>query len=240
MATLTKKDKKSILLGTLLGDSCLWRHPKAKRFNLQFTHSEKQLEYAKWKADLVSNMLFEKDATLWKSINRGYSKITAYTYRSQVDPLIESVRKLLYKDRRKTITRKMLDCLTPIGLAIWYMDDGFKEIHRYKGKTTIKQRSMGLSTCSFSEQEQDIIIQYFKEKLNVVLHKYYRKGPKNWILKCGVTEGIKFHDLIQPYVPKSMRYKLFYEFSIRNILQCRASNNMEDDIVHTNRNIGIM
>lgn len=218
MTTLSKKDKRSILIGTLLGDSCLWRHPKGKRFNLQFTHSEKQYDYAMWKANLISHALFDTDATLWKSINNGYSKIIAYTYRSKVDPLIESARRWLYKNKKKVITRKMLDCLTPIGIALWYMDDGFKEVKKYPGKNTIKQRAIGLSTCSFSEEEHNIIIQYFKDKWDVTFHKYHRKRDNNWILKCGAIEGLKFQKIIKEYVPESMKYKLFYEYSLCNII----------------------
>lgn len=219
---MDKREKKSILIGTLLGDSCLWRHPKSKYFNLQFTHSEKQLEYALYKANLIHNVLFNKDAKLWVSHNVGYSKITAYTYRSKADPLIESVRRLLYKNKRKTITRKVLDCLTPQGLALWYMDDGFKRI-RYKssktlnGQKVIHYRQMGLATCSFTEDEQDIIIQYFKDTYGINFHKYFRKRYNNWILQCGAVEGLKFQEIISPYIPDCMRYKLFEEFSARNV-----------------------
>lgn len=230
---MEKIEKKSILIGTLLGDSCLYRARRCKNFNLQFTHSEKQYDYAKYKATLINRVFFgENDAKLWMTRNNGYNKITAYTYRMKVDPLVESVRKLLYKGKRKTITRKVLDCLTPRGIAWWYMDDGFKRI-RYKPSGAIHYRQMGLSTCSFTAEEHDIIIKYFKEKWDVTFHKYFRKQPNNWILQCGAIEGLKFQKIIDPYVPSCMRYKLFWELSIRNLSERGTSLNADEDMVQS-------
>jgi hypothetical protein len=237
--TITNREKKSILIGTLLGDSCLWRHPKSKNFNLQCTHSEVQYDYIVHKANLINTILFgNTNFSLWKSINNGYSKITAYTYRTRVHPLIESVRKLMYQERKKIITRQLLDRLTPQGLALWYMDDGFKVVNRYPSGT-IRQRTLGLSTCSFTEDEHNIMQQYFKEVWGINFSKFYRKRFNNWILRCGVQEGLKFQSIIEPHVPSCMKYKLFYEKIIgnNNILKRRAPDILGEDIVHTNRNI---
>jgi len=156
-------------------------------------------------------MLFENpQVNLWKQNKMGYSKIKAWMFRTRVHPLIKSVKNLLYHNNKKTITREVLDRLTPWGLAFWFMDDGWKEV-KYTKTGTIKQRAMGLSTCSFSENEQDIIIDYFEKVWNVKFNKYFVKRADAWILKCGVIEGVKFQAIIAKYIPECMRYKIFEE-----------------------------
>lgn len=97
---MTNKEKKGILIGTLLGDSSLFKHPQGRNFNIQFTHSIKQREYAIHKATIISRMLFNEDPKLFEMINYGKGGPTI-RYRSRVNPLINSVRTLLYKDRKK-------------------------------------------------------------------------------------------------------------------------------------------
>jgi len=221
---MNNKEKKGILIGTLLGDSSLFKHPQGRNFNIQFTHSVAQKDYATYKANIISQMLFNEKAKLFEMPNYGYKKGSrTIMYRSRVHNLINSVRKILYRDKKKTITYRALDCLTPQGLALWYMDDGCT-MRRYYPDGGIHRQHVKLSTCSFSISENFAIAYYFKKRWNINFHV----RPYQWpYLTCGVKEGLKFQSIIKEYIIPSMQYKLI------DTTKCRASTlMMDDDIVH--------
>ena len=105
--------------------------------------------------------------------------------------------------------------LTPQEIAIWYMDDGHINIRRDKGRPCgfyIK-----ISTCEPKEEVQTII-DFFKEQWNISFYMFHEgRHEDSYSLCCGTREGLKFIELIKPYVLQvpSMIHKITYDLSQR-------------------------
>jgi DNA polymerase III gamma/tau subunit len=115
------------------------------------------------------------------------------------------IYKLVYNNGRKMITKELLNSLTPLSLAVWYMDDG-----SLLSKDSSRKGSVHLSTYSFSKEENELIISYIKEKFGItfILQKDTRGRGKGWSLRANVEDSNKFLTLISEFVPDYFNYKL--------------------------------
>lgn len=207
---------KSILIGLLLGDGYI--DPKGR---ISIEHSDKQLEYCIYKAKLLHSViggkdikvqLYErhrssrKDGKQWKS---GNTFITCQ-FKKQSKNFIP-IRDILYKEGRKTITNEVLECLSPLGIALWWMDDG--SLTRRKQKNGSPGPYMLRLYTFLSFEENALIRQYFIDKYNVYWNiQTANQEKEQYFLYCSQEEGKKFmnivKDIILNNVP-SMSYKLF-------------------------------
>jgi hypothetical protein len=194
----SKKDFLSIVTGMLLGDgSIVKKYPKT----LVLCHSEPQKEYLLYKMNLLNKLGYSNGKIRTMSPKLGN---TAYIV-DFTDSRFEWFYKKIYKHGKKKITWQMLRHLTPIGLAIWYMDDG-----NLSQKRSYKQHKyctgLCLNTQCFSLVEQKIIQKWFRKKhgFNLRFHK-----DKQYIkIYFPAKDGKKFIDVIRPYIPQSMEYKV--------------------------------
>lgn len=153
MKTKFNKESRNLLIAMLLGDGSI---NKANGFRM--THCGKQKNYLQWKVDLLSKYAIRNCGVRSYISTKGYKVGEEYFYtRLNVIPFIKVLRRVLYPKGRKNIAnRKLLNRLTALGVAIWYMDDG-----------CINQRKdfsfyVRISTC-LSKEDNQIIIDYFKE-----------------------------------------------------------------------------
>jgi hypothetical protein len=191
---VTRKEKRSAAVGMLLGDGSI------SKFNtMKFTHSQKQEEYALWKRDILQT--FQNSELRLVSINNnGYP---GFRLETRSCPLFRILRKKFYKTGQKKVSRKILDQLTLLGIAIWYQDDGSLSAKKRNGK--IHSYDLTLNTY-WTKEDCQIAIDYFKEIWNVNWGLSKSKGK--YRLRMGTIEGRKFLSLISPFVVESMRYKI--------------------------------
>jgi hypothetical protein len=202
--------KRGILYGIALGDGSLHKR-KEGNCTLQFTHSEKQKDYAEYKAKKVNSLLGgKKNQVNWYTTRTPYGKITYGKY-GKSHKYCNQMRRVLYPYGKKTYTRKVLDFLNPEGIAFWYMDDGglsksFRK-HKETGEITGCSCEMRFSTyCTLEEIE--CIIEYFKEVWGIQGKQRYSKKHGTYYLAFGSKESKKLELLIKPYIIESMYYKL--------------------------------
>lgn len=80
-------------------------------------------------------------------------------------------------------------------LAVWFMDDGSNN-----------GGSLTLNTHSFSIEDQNVIIDFLKEKYSI--NSKLVKDRHQWKIAIGTRDYRKFLDIIAPHVPKIMIYKI--------------------------------
>ncbi|MCK9330629.1 MAG: hypothetical protein M0Q94_12195 [Candidatus Cloacimonetes bacterium] len=184
-----------ILLGGLLGDS----HIRKDNNIIQFGHSDKQIEYLNWKHDKLSRISTE----VWKIITKDnyirYNFQTIQEYKNDM----KSIKLLICdKEGNKKLSRKWLNLLSPLSLAIWWMDDGCLSIH--KGNRYGK-----LCTHNFSYEENLIIQNYFKVVWDIKVD-IKKEKDKYYFCRFNVENLKKLIFLIYPYVLEipSMLYKI--------------------------------
>lgn len=192
--------QEQIILGGLLGDSYF----EKKKERVSFAHSEKQLEYLKWKYSF-----FDTNANInsvYHTYNGkkylGYYFIISKKYLNNEFALF--IKKNLFSnDGRKKISLKYLNQLTPLGIAVWWMDDGNISLTKDGDNRYGK-----LSTHCFNYEENVLIQKYFKDKWNIDVS--VKQERSYFFIKIRASELKKLIKIIYPYVIQipSMIYKI--------------------------------
>lgn len=188
-------DLKNFLIGLSLGDGHIRKEVSA----LQIQHGQKQLDYLKYKRDLLSN-LSNTSIEIQKFDNGGYIGYRIY-YRNEY---CSYIRNWLYPNDKKFITKEILHRLSDLEIAIWYMDDG--SLYKKSGKSGDSYEVV-ISTYCQTEKEAQGIIDFFKERYDATFTIKRNKGK--FSIRCGKKAAIKLFDKIKVFVPECMSYKIF-------------------------------
>ena len=170
---LTKKQE-DVLIGSLLGDAHIEYNRKFCR--VRFDHSLSQLEYLKWKHQLLeplSNNIYEY--TIYdKRTQKSYKKARFYT---RTLPILNSFRESFYPDGKRVVPDNIKSIFrSHLALAVWYLDDG---------SVKMDCRAFRLHTNSFTQFE----VLALKDTLEVnfqVQSKLHKQG-KQIIFLLGVA-----------------------------------------------------
>lgn len=195
----------------LLGDGTICSNNVYK-----LCHSIEQEDYLKWKIKLLNENGIRNNGLKYYTSSCGYNigKTVCYT-QLNIIPFIKVLRRVCYKGKKMIGNRKLLNRLSAQEIAIWYMDDGHINIRVNHGKPCgfyIK-----ISTCE-PKSEVQTIIDYFREVWNINFYMIHEgKKEDSYSLCCGTKEGLKFIDIIKPYVSQvpSMIHKITYDLTQR-------------------------
>ena len=209
MKTKINKESRNLLIGLLLGDGTI-----SNNYVFKLSHSETQRDYLEWKINLLKKYGIRTNGIKEYISNSGYNigKTVLYTQLTII-PFIKVLRKIFYKPKKVLGNRKLLNRLSAQEIAIWYMDDGCINIRKSNNK--IHGFYIRIATC-LPKEELQIIIDYFKEVWNISFYKI-SEGKNTYSLCCGTKEGIKFINIVRPYVLQvpSMIHKIQYNLSQR-------------------------
>jgi recombination protein RecA len=220
-----------VLLGGLMGDAALSPNTNGLAARLRWGHGQRQESYGDWKATLFPNI----------HISRSTNAPNAVFW--DMTPLAElsELRSSLYMGDKKVLSWDYLKRLTPLSLAVWYMDHA-----------TFTVRSMGLQqrTAGGSGRVEicvEAIEKTGRERLQAHLAdtwgiraRLIQKGRRKIAyLRFPVTETVKLQALIAPYVHPSMDYKLLPRFrgrfAVEPIVGTESFELMPFPIVEINR-----
>lgn len=181
--------EKTILIGTLLGDSWLTKSSNTS-YRGGFTHKLPNLDYVKYKKDLLSRHC---NSLTYKKVEIGYDQATV---RLRSSPNMKELYEELYVDGKKKITKSILNYFTDLSLALYYQDDGTK--------LNSKSKYYNYSIAMYD---------YDVESLETFQNFLYKKWSLETTFSCGhlrirARSKKKFHALIKPYIVPSMQYKL--------------------------------
>lgn len=228
---LSKEDK-GLLFALSLGDGCLRKpHPQTGSVQLEIGHSTKQEEYCVWKRDLVYSICggTKEPKIGYRTIKLKNSDNEYYACRfTKIHEYFIHLRKKLYPNGRKIITRELLDMLDLQGIAIWFMDDGscYKKDNEAGTKSIMFDLRIG--TDCFTKEENELIVEYFKEVWDISFYVYYKKKENSWIIRARKNAALAFIELIKPYIIPSMSYKIEYKEGLH---ECETSLQKDEDIV---------
>ena len=191
-----------LVLGGLMGDAHLTpnlRDRPGVRFRMG--RGEKQVEYLDWKASLFGNIGQSR------SVNVRGAAFVDLSPLSELDELRDVV---YWGDGKKHLTDDYLKSLSPLALAIWFMDDGsFSECS--KGR---QQRNAGgsgrVEFCveAMSEASRVRLADYLRDVHGVDGRLSIRGAAKKAVLTMTAAGSSRFLELVAPYVHPSMDYKL--------------------------------
>jgi recombination protein RecA len=188
------------LRGTLMGDSALSPTRSGHGARFRFGHGEKQTPYADWKASLFANVDCSRHVRDDGVVSFDFAPL----------PELAPLRHEVYVDKKKVFSDEYLKGLTPLSLALWYVDDGSFSI-RSKG---VQKRTAGLTgraeICveAMEPATRERLVAYLSDTWGINARLIASGAAKKAVLVFNNAETAKLHALIAPFVHPSMDYKL--------------------------------
>jgi uracil-DNA glycosylase len=182
---------RDVVCGTVLGDGCL----QAQSSCLTFSHSHRQRDYARFKARLLMEFGVNVEERAVAAAVGGRSLYEVVLTRTLAHRALRVLRNNFYEDR-KLVPGWLVEQLNPRMLAFWFMDDGYTRI-RAGGRRPLAE----IATNAFSDADLQRLIAALGSldlPAKALRSRLYFDVP--------TTERLS--ELIAPYVPESMRYKL--------------------------------
>jgi recombination protein RecA len=206
---LLSDQQMQVILGSLMGDGNLSPNRQGRsgtRFRLG--HGAKQADYLDWKVSMLGNIGHSR------TVNGKGAVFADFTPLAELAELHDVV---YFGGGKKHLTWDYLKELTPLALAIWYMDDGSFTV-RSKG---VQERTQGgsgrIEICveAMSPGSRERLVQYLRDThgLNVRLRLAGTAQKAVIVFSTAGTE--KFQKLVAPYVHPSMEYKLLPRYRQR-------------------------
>ena len=178
------------VIGTVLGDGCIAKNKLGDTF-LMIQHCSKQREYVEYKRELFKS--FTIMPVRFALTNFGHS---TYKFSTLIHPTLKELHSKFYINGKKIVTEEILEHLTVLGLALWYMDDGYKDTND----------DYYLCTHSFSLENQKIIREYLRRKFDI--WTTIRRDRKYYFLYICRKSREQFEKLIFPFIVPCLKYKL--------------------------------
>lgn len=211
MKSKFNKESRNLLIEMLLGDGTISNNNVYK-----LSHSCKQRDYLEWKIKQLNEAGIRHTEIKSYISSSGYNKGNEVIYTQlNIIPFIKVLRRIVYKNGNKYFSEKLLNRVSTKGIAIWYMDDGHINFRKNNGK--ICGFYIKLSICKSKEYVQTII-DFFKKQYDINFYSFHEgKQADSYSICCGTKEGIKFIELVKPYVFQvpSMIHKITYDLAQR-------------------------
>lgn len=192
---LTQRQK-DVLVGLLLGDGCLEVLPKGNTARLKIEYSSKQKTYIEWVYEIFRRWVVN---TPKRKITHVFGHIyEKYWFTTLSSPLLKIFSDLFYYNHRKIIPANIGNLLTPLGLAVWFMDDG----------STKSRESNGRILCTHAFSYKEVLFLCDMLKRNFFLKATPRRQKDGIEIYISGHSGVQLRNIIEPYIVFSMRYKL--------------------------------
>lgn len=227
MKNRTSSEIKGAIIGTLLGDSYISNRG-------EFGCEQISEELIKYKADIISSI--HPDIKVYldsrQRDSNGFNNNPKKTFRIQTNrhPYFLKLREELYKESGKQVSSSILNKLTPEGIALWFMDDGYCD---YKKSNNTK--NLRICTDSFDSFSIEQIQTYFNNELNiptkVMMHKA-RAGytPKPRVSLGGSKPMQDFVVLVYKYFLPKFYYKIDLHYTPFTLKSKRCSNDYREAV----------
>ncbi|MEP6761818.1 MAG: intein-containing recombinase RecA [Sporichthyaceae bacterium] len=191
-----------VVLGGLMGDANLSPN-RYGRHGVRFRmgHGAKQVDYLDWKTSLLGNIPFSR---------RTNAKGAAFVDFTPLAELGELQQVVYMGGGKKHLTWDYLKSLTPLALAIWYMDDACFTV-RSKG---LQKRTAGgtgrVEICieAMSPGSRERLVEHLSGTYGLDCKVIESGARKKAVLQFTTAASTRLQELIAPYVHPSMDYKL--------------------------------
>jgi uracil-DNA glycosylase len=189
---------RDVVCGTLLGDGCL----QGASSHLTMSHSQRQGEYANLKAELLAELEPDVQERAVAAVVGGDKAYPVVQVRTHAHRALRTIRQDFYGPHKR-VPAWLATELNPRMLAFWFMDDGYTRI-RGGGRRPLAE----IATNAFSDAD-----------LQVLISGLARLGLPAKALRSRLYFDVhatqRLTELIAPYVPSSMRYKLHPDVDAR-------------------------
>jgi recombination protein RecA len=189
-----------------MGDGNLSANQRGRsgtRFRLG--HGAKQSDYLDWKVKLLGNIGHTRTTNDTGAVFADFTPLPE---------LAELQRAVYFGDGKKHLSWDYLKALTPLALAVWYMDDGCFTV-RSKG---LQARAAGgsgrIEICldAMSAGSRERLISHLRDVYALDVKLTTRGARRQAVLQFSTSATVKFQELVAPYMSPAMEYKLLPRF----------------------------
>ena len=190
-----------VLRGALMGDGALSKTRRsdfmASGIRFRMGHSSNQAAYLDWKATLFANIPMSRSTNEKGDV---FAELT---------PLVElaGLRNDIYgAEAKKEFSWDYLKQLTPLSLAIWYMDDGSLDV-RNDARTSAR---IHICVQAMSRETRERLTSYLRDTWDLDVRLTSVRGKSILVFPKLAAEELQ--NIVAPYVHPSMEYKLLPQF----------------------------
>jgi hypothetical protein len=177
------ENQRSIIIGSLLGDGAM--RCKAKAL-LEINHSVDQKDYVDWKYQQLANLVKTPP-----KLRNGNGLRVAYRFTTLSFPQLTPYYQAFYREKRKVVPRISL---SPLSLAVWFMDDGCKSY-----------RALYLNTQQFDLEHQELLIGLLKEQWGI--QSSLNRDKQYSRIRIAVSSVQRFKAIVGSHVLPQFAYK---------------------------------
>lgn len=177
------EEQVSLIIGSLLGDGAM--RCKANAL-IEFNHSAEQQTYVDWKFQQLQSLVSTPP-----KLRSGNGGRVAYRFTTRSLPELTPFYRTWYPQGRKVVPQLTL---TPLTMAVWFMDDGSKSY-----------RAIYLNTQQFDLGSQGRLLSLLQQQwgIRASLNRdkiYYR-------IRIAVESVERFRTIVGPHVLRELEYK---------------------------------
>ena len=166
---------------------------------LRIHQSHRQRNYVFWKYEMLKNLVSKGPRLIKAGYDKSRKRIDySWYFHTKTTEELGLIHKISYKNKIKIVPKDLLKIINPLGLAVWYMDDGSNN-----------GSNITLNTHSFSVNEQELIKNLLMAKFGI--KTTLTKDRDKFKIAIGVQEYDKFLTIVKPYIIPSMNYKINYK-----------------------------
>lgn len=189
--------QRQVLVGLLLGDGHLESMSAGRTYRLKAEYSKKQEDYLLWIWNIFREWTRTPPRTQKRELSSG-AIIETIEFTTYSHGAFRFYARQFYKDGKKVIPKTIGKLLTPLGLAVWFMDDGSWKSNYH--------RTFIIHTDGCTKKDLSVILDVFKKQfdIDIALHKQYER----WRIYVKTKSAQKFRQLIEPHIIPLMGYKL--------------------------------
>ena len=191
------KEQKEIIVGLMLGDGCLETQNRGRTYRLKIEQSLSHKDYVDWLYQRLHKLVLteprEKNKRIGEKVyrNYGFQTISCGSLRFFAHQFYDQ------NSKKKKIPKTIRKLLTPLALAVWFMDDGQVKSRRH--------RALMINGQCFSNSSLGLLQSALRDKFGIeTTLKKERTGYRIYLLSKTVSVFLK---TVNPHILPSMRYK---------------------------------
>ncbi|WP_395704680.1 intein-containing recombinase RecA [Rhodococcus ruber] len=195
-----------IVLGSLMGDGNLSPNRRDRNgVRFRMGHGPAQHAYLDWKTNLLGN--------IGHSV-RENDKGAKFVDFTPLPELAELQRAVYLGDGKKFLSEEYLKSLTPLALAVWYMDDGSFSVRSKGVQQRTEDGSGRIEICveAMSEDSRARLRDYLRDVHGLDVRLRLAGAAQKAVLVFSTSASAKFQEIVAPYMAPSMEYKLLPRF----------------------------
>lgn len=192
---LTRRQRE-LLYGKLLGDGHLETQNQGRTFRLKIEHAITQRPYVDWLANELPGWLQSPPRQWMRTVNgTPYRK---YGFQTVSHGALRFLAHQFYDHGRKVVPHRIAQWLTPLVLAVWFMDDGSVKSNETNGRI--------LNTQGFVRTDVERLARSLTQRYGIPAT--LRRQREGWQIFIPARGASRLAQVIGPHLHPHFRYKL--------------------------------